>query len=211
MDLSKAFDTVSHAILLEKLDRLFGIRRKGLEILKSYLFNQCQFTKIRNIKSTKRKISCGVPQGSTLGPLLFILYLNDLPLASQFSTTLFADETYLSLSDINLSNLEQKVNHQLQLIHQWLKTKKLTLNYSKTTYLLFNRQPHVLVCSKFRLHINKSLLERENAVKYLGVWIDDKLNWSAYIENLSLQLAKFCTMFFYLRDFVTDDTLSMLY
>ena len=67
------------------------------------------------------------------------------------------------------------------------------------------------VCSKFRLHINKSLLERENAVKYLGVWIDDKLNWSVHIENLSLQLAKSCTMFFYLRDFVADDTLGMLY
>ena len=67
------------------------------------------------------------------------------------------------------------------------------------------------VCSKFRLHINKSLLERENAVKYLVVWIDVKLNWSAHIENLSLQLAKSCTMFFYFRDFVTDDTLSMLY
>ena len=211
MDLSKAFDTVNHAILLKKFDRDFGIRGKELDILKSYLFNRYQFTKIRNIKSTKRKISCGVPQGSTLGPLLFILYLNDLPLASQFSTTLFADETYLSLSDINLSNLEQKVNYQLQLIHQWLKRNKLTLNYSKTTYLLFNKQPHVQVCSKFRLHINKSLLERENAVKYLGVWIDDKLNWSAHIENLSLQLAKSCIMFFYLRDFVTDDTPSMLY
>ena len=133
MDLSKAFDTVNHAIFLEKLDRLFGIRGKGLDILKSYLFNRYQFTKIGNIKSTKRKISCGVPQGSTLGPLLFILYVNDLPLAFQFSTTLFADDTYLALSYINLSNLEQKVNYQLQLIHQWLKGNKLALNYSKTT------------------------------------------------------------------------------
>ena len=112
----------------------------------------------------KRKISCGVTQGLTLGALLFILYVNDLPLAFQFSTTLFAKNTYLALSDINLSNLEQKINYQLQLIHQWLKRNKLTSNYSKTTYLLFNKQPHVQVCSKFRLHINKSLLERENAV-----------------------------------------------
>ena len=119
LDLSKAFDIVNHTILLEKLDKLFGIRGKGLDILKSYLFNRYQFTEIGNIQSTKRKISCRVPQGSTLGPLLFILYVNDLPLASQFSTTLFADDTYLALSDINLSNLEQKVNYQFQLIHQW--------------------------------------------------------------------------------------------
>ena len=92
---------------------------------------------------------------------------------------------------------------------QWLKRNKLTLNYSKTTYLLFNKQSHVQVCSKFRLYMNKSLLERKNAVKYLGVWIDDKLNWSAHIKNLSLQLAKSCTMFFYLRDFVTDDSLLL--
>ena len=153
LDLSKAFDTVNHAILVGKLDRLFGIMGKGLDILKSYSFNRYQFTKIGNIKSTKHKISCRVPLGSTLGPLLFILYFNDLPLASQFSTTLFADDTCLALSDINLSNLEQKINYQLQLIHQ---RNKLTLNYSKTTYLGFNKQPHVQVCSKFRLHINKS-------------------------------------------------------
>ena len=165
----QSFDTVNHAILLENLDRLFGIGGKGLDILKSYLFNQYQFTKIGNIKSTKSKISCGVPQSLTLDPLLFILHVNDLPLASQFSSTLFADDTYLALSDINLSNLEQKVNYQLHLIHQWFKRNKLTLNYSKTAHLLFNKQPHVQVYSKFRLQINKSLVERENAVKYLGV------------------------------------------
>ena len=211
LDLSKAFNIVNHAILLEKLDKLFGIRGKGLDILKSYLFNQYQFTEIGNIKSTKRKISCRVPQGSTLGPLLFILYVNDLPLASQFSTTLFADDTYLALSDINLSNLEQKGQLSTSTHSPMVKRNKLRLNYSKTAYLLFNKQPHVQVCSKFRLHINKSLLERENAVKYLGVWIDNKLNWSAHIENLSLQLSKSCTTFFYLRDFMKNDTLTMLY
>ena len=84
------------------------------------------------------------------------------------------------------------------------------LNYSKTTYLLFNKQPHVPVCSKLRLYINKSLLKREDAVKYLRVWIDDKLNWSYYIENFSLHLVRSCSMFRYLWNFVTDHTLSLL-
>ena len=104
------------------------------------------------------------------------------------------------VSDINLS----KVSYQIQLIDQWLKRNELTLNYLKTGYVLFNKQPHVQVYSKFRIYVSKSFLKRVNTVKYLGVWIDDKLNWLAHIESLSLQLAQSCTIFFYLRDFMTD-------
>ena len=96
----------------------FGISGKGSDILKSYLFNRYKYTKFGNVKSKKRKISCGVPQGSVLGQLMFILFANDLPLASQFSTTLFAADTYLALSDKNLSELEHKVNYQLKLVNQ---------------------------------------------------------------------------------------------
>ena len=98
-----------------------------------------------------------------------------------------ADDTYLTLSHNNLSLLGHKVNYQLKLIDQWLKSNKLPLNFSETRYLLFNKQPHVPVCSKFRLNINKLLLKWEDAVKYLGVWIDDISNWLAHIENLSFQ------------------------
>ena len=90
LDLSKVFDSVNH-ILLQKLENFFGIKGKSQEILKSYLTNRCQYTRVGNAKSLNQKINCGVPQGSTLGPLLFIMYVNDLPSASEFSTTLFAD------------------------------------------------------------------------------------------------------------------------
>ena len=93
-----------------KLENFFGIRGKSQEILKSYLTNQCQYTKVGNAKSSNQKINCGIPQGSTLGPLLFIMYVNDLPSASKFSTTLFADDTYLVLADNNLLRLEHEVN-----------------------------------------------------------------------------------------------------
>ena len=93
LDLSKAFDSVQHDILLCKLEKLYGFRGNALELMKSYLTNRVQYTKIGNSKSKQLKIDCGVPQGSSLDPLLFMLYVNDLPQVSEFSTTLFADDT----------------------------------------------------------------------------------------------------------------------
>ena len=100
---------------------------------------------------------------------------------------------------------------QLRHIDLWLKQNKLTLNHSKTTYLLFNKQPHITVNSTFSLLINKNEIAKSNSVKYLGVWFDDKLNWSAHIQDLSLQLAKCSNMLYHICDFVTDSTLAMLY
>ena len=113
---------------------------------------------------------------------------------SQFTTTLFADDTLLALSDDNLAKLECRVNAQLRHIGLWLQQNKLTLNHSKTTYLLFNKQPHVPVSSTFSLLINKDQITKSNSVKYLSVWFDDKLNWSAPIQVLSLHLAKCSNM-----------------
>ena len=108
--------------------------------MKSYFTNRYQYTKIDDFKWKKQLIDCGVPQVPSLGPLLFLLYVNALLQKSQLSTTLFVDDTLLSLCDANLSRLENKVNTQLQYIDQWLHQNKLTLNYSKTTYLLSNKQ-----------------------------------------------------------------------
>ena len=139
------------------------------------------------------------------------MYVNDLPPASEFSTTLFADDTYLVLTDNNLLRLEHKIHFQLQLVDKWLRKNKLTLNLSKTTYLLFNKQPHVPISSKFNLFINQKKISKSDSVKYLGVWIDDRLNWSAHIHAFSLQLARQCSMLYHIRDFVPQYTLIMLY
>ena len=103
---------------------------------------------------------------------------------SQLSTTLFSDDALLSLSDANLSRLENRVNTQLQYIAQWLNQNKLALKYFKTTYLLFNKQPHGRISVMFSLQINQTKISRSGSVKYLDVWFDDKLNWSAHIEKL---------------------------
>ena len=161
--------------------------------MKSYFNNRYQYIKISKSKSTLRKIKCGVPQGSSLGPLLFILYINDLPLASEFSTTLFADDTYLTLSHNNLFELEKKVNIQMHHINNWMYQNKLSLNYSKTTYLPFNKHLPSSVNTNFEVLINITQIDRNKVVKYLGVHIDENLNWSAHIRELSLQLIKCCS------------------
>ena len=108
LDLSKAFDTTAdHNVLLQKLEKNYGIKGSALELIGSYLHNRYQYTKVGNFKSTQQKVVCGVRQRSSLGPLLFILYINDLPSTSKISAILFADDTYLSLANKNLSNLEK--------------------------------------------------------------------------------------------------------
>ena len=114
LDLTKAFDTVDHNILIKKLETNFEIRGAPLNLIENYLQNRHQYVKISNSKSNLARISCGVPQGSSLGPLFFLMYINDIPNSSEFDTTLFADDTYLTLSDSNLENLEKRVNKELQ-------------------------------------------------------------------------------------------------
>ena len=211
LDLKRAFDTVDHYLLLQILEITYGFGGIALDIMKSYLTNGQQYNKIGKKHLTKQNINCGVPQGSLLGPLLFILYFNDLPSASLFSLTLFVDNTLLSMADKNLSTLEKRVNSKLKLIDDWLQNNKLSLNYSKTCYLLFSKHPHISVNFKFSVHINRSKFEKSNSVKYLGLLIDDKLNWSTHAQYLSLQLAKCYSMLYQVRGYATAQTLTMLY
>ena len=110
MDLQKAFDSVNHNILMEKLERNFGIRGNSLKLLKSYLTDRKQYTTVNIVNSSHCMVKMGILQGSTLGSLLFLLFINDLPLASSFKITLFADDAMLNVSSTSMTNLEQKTN-----------------------------------------------------------------------------------------------------
>ena len=131
LDLKKAFDTVDHNILLSKLERC-GVRGTALKWFQSYLYGRKQVCRINNTESSKTNLHCGVPQDSNLGPLLFLIYINDLPHCLQTTTaSMFADDTNLSCTGRTSADIEYKINKDLDNIRKWITCNKLTLNLKK--------------------------------------------------------------------------------
>ena len=174
LDFSKAFDTVNHEILLSKLHH-YGIRDNAYAWLKSYLCNRTQFVSYNTYKSSEKVITCGVPQGSILGPLLFLIYINDLSKICCFTTPfLFADDTNLLHHNKDPKILEKEINQDLDKISEWLKANRLSLNIKKTHYMVFTNKRCAI---DITLTIDGSKIESTQQTKFLGVIIDDKLNW----------------------------------
>jgi len=138
LDLKKAFDTVDHSILMKKLHH-FGIRGNAQNLFASYLSNRKQFVTTYTCKSDKECITCGIPQGSVLGPTLFLIYINDLPDCHAMQTLLFADDTALLMSGPNILDLQNTINDELKNVKKWLIQNKLTLNLNKT--ICYSIQP----------------------------------------------------------------------
>ena len=180
LDLSKAFDTIDHSILLRKLSH-YGIRGVALDWFRSYLSGRKQFVNFKGINSNILEVNCGVPQGSVLGPLLFIIYTNDLPNTIKYSKCiLFADDTTMFYSTKHPDELYKNISQDLHALSDWFKANKLSLNVNKTSYIIF-KSPKVHTNPQ-TLKIGTEIIEQTNTAKFLGIMIDDKLNWHKHID-----------------------------
>ena len=160
IDLKKAFDTVDHQILLRKLE-LYGIKGQALSLLKSYLTNRNKKCQIQNSFSSEQLITCGVPQGSIVGPLFFLLYINDLPRClNKTKPRMFADDTNLTASGDSVPIVQAALNSDLENLRKWLIANKLSLNVAKTEFMLIGSKSMIkrslILNQMFSLTINKS-------------------------------------------------------
>ena len=180
LDFSKAFDTVNHQILLTKLD-YFGIRSVVKDWLTSYLRNRTQFVSLGAVTSDIQPVSCGVPQGSVLGPLLFLIYVNDFHNCSKLlDFHLFADDANLFLQHRDINMLESLINSELEKVHTWLCANRLSLNIHKSNFVIFRPIQRKLP-KQVMLSINNQMLTQETSIRYLGVYIDYNANWKTHM------------------------------
>ena len=218
-DLRKAFDCCNHSILLSKLQKI-GIKDTNLLWFKNYLIGRQQFVTINEKSSTMKTTNIGVPQGSILGPLLFLIYINDLPFCSNFLSLLFADDTTLLLSHSNINTLIQMVNSELHKIVNFFRFHKLSLHPLKTKYLLITNS-HTVKQMNFNIFINNNNLNEQDpanifsvervkneddipAIRFLGVLFDSNLNFNFHIKSIKAKLSK---ALYILRS--TKNTLSL--
>ena len=211
VDLSKAFDTLNHNILLQKLIS-YGIRGSVNDWFRSYLEDREQFVLLNDVSSNKRKITTGVPQGSILGPLLFLVYINDICKSSDLLRfILYADDTNIFYSCESVDQLCDVVNRELQGVVQWFKANRLSVNLKKTNFVIFGSPAKTKSVNKCEILLDNVNINRTNEAKFLGVIIDEHLSWKSHITYIKGKIAKNIGIMNRLKFLLSEKTLLSLY
>ena len=211
LDLKKAFDTVNHDVLLSKLNN-YGIKDIPHKWFTSYLDKRTQKCSINGSLSQSCLLSCGVPQGTILGPL-FLLYINDLPnCLTNCQPRMYADDTHLTYAGVSTDNIESCLNNDLAKVHNWLTANKLTLNTTKTEFMLIGSRQRLSTLTNFsRPEINGAPIDQVANAKSLGVIIDDNLSWSSHIDKLTKKIASGIGAIKRVRHLVPQATLQNIF
>ena len=226
-DLAKCFDTISHSILVRKLSKI-GINGIELEWFKNYLKDRKQFVNVNNVDSNKLGINRGVPQGSILGPILFLIYINDLKNCTDLFTLLFADDSNFLISGKNFTELKQKLNIELKKITDWFRCNEMSLNHEKTKIMVFNKKENTIDFNSLNIRLNFNNEDQSDplkiknlsfinsnseipAIKFLGVYIDPELNFKYHIDHLRRKISTSLYFINRAKNLLTTNTLKMLY
>ena len=209
VDLQKAFETVNHDILIDKLEH-YGIRGTTNNWFASYLKNRSQFVSTLGFDSFTKPVAHGVPQGSVLGPLLFLIYINDLHSAIKSSKVYhFADDTNF----LNIGNspkiMQKLVNADLKILYKWLLANKISLNCDKTEIIFFHKPGEIV--PEMKIKMNGHRIYPSNNIKYLGIYLDETLNGRFHCETLMKKLKRANGMLCKARHYITNDDLKTLY
>jgi len=211
LDLSKAFDTLNHDILLAKL-KFYGFTGLSYNLFYTYLLNRKQFVQFNSTNSNLLNIRNGVPQGSVLGPLLFIIYINDLPKSSTiFDFLMYADDTtlYCCIDKINPIHREQILNDELEKVNYWLTSNKLSINVAKTKYMLFYKSPKCV--PNLNIHINNNVVLRVNSFNFLGLHLSSNITWSTHVDTISKKISRVIGLLHKMKYVLPPNILLSLY
>ena len=209
IDLQKAFDTIDHKILLKKL-KYIGLSDDATNWIKSYLRNRITFVEIEGYMSSERHIKCGVPQGSILGPLLFLIYVNDMSQSVNCGLLLYADDSCLIVTHKDVNYIEKTLNTNLSSLCDWLVDNKLSIHLGKTESILFGTRNKLAKVNQLNIHYGDHVIEQKQSVTYLGVTLDNILSGKSMVEGILCKINSKLRFLYRKQKFLSKDIRRLL-